>query len=339
MPSYEEREITEQVELCRRGGTLNPDAVGWTRRPLHTCNLEGRWPRKKKWNFWIIQSETLAFCIAIADVDYAGLAFGFLLDYETLEEYEQTEIIPFGIGFRMPYGVEETVAYENRKISISLEYGPGGLRIKAGSPDFGGKKMEADIRVEIPPDHERLGVVIPWSEREFQYTSKHNTLPAEGRVALGDRTYNFSPEDSFAHLDFGRGVWPRRIDWNWAAASGRRSEGLVGLQFGGLWTDGTGMNECAVCLDGRLSKISEDVIFSFNKENYMEQWELRSSESDDVRLTVSPFYEKKNMMNLLIGYQEVHQVFGRFNGTVVHEGRELKIDNIVGWSEFVQLLW
>ncbi len=46
-----EREITEPVDLCLPDGRLNPDAVGWTRTPLHTTNLWG-WGRAKRWEYW-----------------------------------------------------------------------------------------------------------------------------------------------------------------------------------------------------------------------------------------------------------------------------------------------
>jgi hypothetical protein len=48
--SYEERELTEPVELCDARGLLRPAAVGWSRRPLVRANLAGHWPRKKRWN-------------------------------------------------------------------------------------------------------------------------------------------------------------------------------------------------------------------------------------------------------------------------------------------------
>lgn len=51
---------------------------------------------------------------------------------------------------------------------------------------------------------------------------------------------------AIAVQNVGRGVWPDANRWNWAAASGRSTDGrLVGLQFGGKWTEGTGATENA----------------------------------------------------------------------------------------------
>nr|BFE82799.1 hypothetical protein GCM10020093_054000 [Planobispora longispora] len=46
-----EREIVVPTDLCLPDGRLNPEAVGWTRRPLHRANLRG-WGRAKRWEYW-----------------------------------------------------------------------------------------------------------------------------------------------------------------------------------------------------------------------------------------------------------------------------------------------
>ena len=50
------REITRPVPLCRPGGKLNPEAVGFSRRPLHTSDNLPSGPlhlwRTKRWDYW-----------------------------------------------------------------------------------------------------------------------------------------------------------------------------------------------------------------------------------------------------------------------------------------------
>ena len=79
-----EKELFEPVMLCSPDGSLNRESVGWSRQPLHTCNLSGRWPRKKKWNYWAITTEGYVFSIALANVDYIGLAFGYFVVWQIL---------------------------------------------------------------------------------------------------------------------------------------------------------------------------------------------------------------------------------------------------------------
>ena len=51
------------------------------------------------------------------------------------------------------------------------------------------RDIHVDISVDKPAGHESLNVVIPWSDRRFQFTSKQNTRPAHGAVRVGDRTW------------------------------------------------------------------------------------------------------------------------------------------------------
>src|SRR5207302_693693 len=92
--SRSEREITEAVPLCTADGRLDPAAVGWSRRPLHACNLRGSWPRKKRWVYWGIASDELVFAITLADLDYFGLAVVSLLDLETGRLFEKSLVLP-----------------------------------------------------------------------------------------------------------------------------------------------------------------------------------------------------------------------------------------------------
>ncbi len=99
-----------------------------------------------------------------------------------------------------------------------------GTRIRVEAQDFGGMRLEADILVQKPEGHETLNVVIPWSDIQFQYTSKQNTLPASGFVLLGNERLEFSAP-AFGCLDYGRGVWPEHTVWNWGSASGVQGAG------------------------------------------------------------------------------------------------------------------
>ena len=72
-----EREITAEVELCRPDGTLNPDAVGWTRHPLHDTSRIGRgrrgWGRTKRWEYWAVTTPTHLVGVTVSSLDYAGV--------------------------------------------------------------------------------------------------------------------------------------------------------------------------------------------------------------------------------------------------------------------------
>src|SRR6185295_2310387 len=81
--AYDEPELTRPVDLCDAQGRLNPDAVGWSRRPLVRANLRGPWLRRKRWNFWNWISPRFVFSVTLADIDYAAFCQMTFTDFET----------------------------------------------------------------------------------------------------------------------------------------------------------------------------------------------------------------------------------------------------------------
>ncbi len=334
MPRYEERELTAPVDLCSGPGRLNRDAVGFSRFPLHRCNVTGRFLRKKKWNYWCVCATDFAFSFGIANVDYFGTSFIYIADFRNNSCEEMNTVVPFGTGFEMPETVEETVSYHHKKLNIDIVYNSAtSITAKITAPSFKGRRLDAEFDITIPDNHETLNVVIPWSDTLFQFTSKQNTMPTKGFVQFGDDRYEFGAPDAFAILDYGRGIWPYETKWNWASGSAWQGGDLVGLQFGALWTDGTGMNENGIMLNSKLYKIHEDMVIRYDTSNYMKPWTLKTECSDMVDLVLTPRMEKSQKINAGIIAAEGHQMFGSYSGIIRVAGREIKIENIPGWAE------
>jgi hypothetical protein len=338
---YQEPELTQPVDLCDSSGDLNPEAVGWSRRPLHRCNLKGHWPRKKRWNYWAVVSPTHLFSVTLSDVDYLGLPFIYILNFETKAFAEKTLLKPFGAGIELPPAVDADVVYEDPAMPILMLQNEQGVQLEVSCPDFDGKPLQVDLQVYYPENHESLNVVIPWSEKRFQFTSKQNTLPAVGMIEWGDERIVFDREDTFACLDFGRGIWPFECFWNWSSFSTRLKDGrTVGVNLGAGWTDGTGMNENGLCIDGKLIKLSEDMAFEYDTEDFMAPWQLSTSVTDRVNLIFTPFFERTAKTDALVISSEVHQMIGRFTGTLkTDEGELIQIEDAIGWAEDHNARW
>jgi hypothetical protein len=200
--------------------------------------------------------------------------------------------------------------------------------------------LEVDLLVERPLGHETLNVVIPWTDAQFQFTSKQNTLPASGYVRLGDERIELT-QPAFGCLDYGRGVWPEHTVWNWGAASGVQDGHVIGLNLGGQWTDGTGMTENGLCVDGRLTKISEDLIFDYDREEMMKPWRVRTAVTDCVDLHFEPEYVRVSQSGRKDGYfTDARQVFGTYAGRIVPEGVEpFELRGMFGWIEDHEARW
>jgi hypothetical protein len=334
-----EREITAPVDLCLSDGRLNPAAVGWSRTPLHRCNLHGRWPRKKRWNYWAITTESHLFSATISHLDYAGLVFVYYADFITGQFIETTRLLPLGRGCQLADVVAADARYDSPDLRVVMQQTAGGVDLTVGVADFEGRPLTARFAITLPPQHETLSVVVPWDERTFQFTSKQNCLPATGVVTLGETETLFAGEQSFACLDFGRGIWPRHCRWNWGSASGRQNGRLLGLNLGGQWTDGTGSTENGVCVNGRLHKLSADLTWQYDKTDFMRPWRI-SDPAGRLDLTFTPFLERVAASNVGLVRSEVHQLFGRYNGQfTTGEGEVVPIHDLVGWAEDHVAVW
>jgi hypothetical protein len=332
-----EREVVEPVDLCDSDGKLNRAAVGWSRQPLHRCALPAGWGRRKRWDFWGLTAPGCAMNLVIADVDYLGIAGAWFRDLTTGESIEKGRASPFGRAMTLPDRVGGApISISTKDFELSFVEEQSGTRLRAQAANF-----DADVMVHRPEGHESLGVVIPWSDRRFQYTNKDVARPAEGSVHWKDRTYTFTPDgSSWACLDFGRGKWPYRTKWNWGAGAAMVGTTTVGLHLGGKWTDGTGMTENALCVDGRLSKLSEELVWTYDTSDWLRPWTIRTPRSNRVDVTFTPIFDKRTRLQLGLASQSVDQCFGTYSGTVIpDDGSTLAIDGVFGWAEEATWRW
>ncbi|MDI1446332.1 DUF2804 domain-containing protein [Polyangium sp. 6x1] len=335
------REIDRDVALCTPEGRLNPEAKGWSRRPLHRCNLRGPWGRAKRWDYWCVTWNGGVLSLTYADFDYLGMASALFLDRETGRELEKVVPVPLALGFSQPDTVGGAdIVFDRLGLGLSFREESRGTRLVTRFQSRG-RDVEADVLVARPPGHETLNVVVPWSDTLFQFTSKQNTLPATGTVRVDGASQVIGPdEQAFGCLDFGRGVWPMETVWNWASASGIVGGRTVGLQFGGKWTDGTGATENGICLDGRLHKIGEDVRFDYDRRDFRKPWRLTTPGSDRVALDFQPAHEKRTKVPLVVAGAELHLCFGRFSGEVRDDaGERVIVDGLFGWAEEMRARW
>ena len=337
---HPEPELTAPVDLCDPAGRLNRAAVGWSRQPLHNCNVSGHWPRKKRWNYWCITSPDCLFSATVSNIDYLGMAFIYFLDFHTLKFAEQTVSIPLGKGFELPPTVTGRIHYQNPKLQINFIDSGDKIDIETLSQDLGGKMLTTTLNARRPAGHETLNVVIPWDADHFQFTSKQNCLPVSGSLTFDSQKYQFSPDTAFACLDYGRGIWPYASKWNWASFSTRQNGRQIGVNLGAKWTDGTGMTENGILVDGYLTKLSEPVNFIYDTANWMAPWRLETPDSEQVRLIFTPFFERVAKTDALILTSEVHQMIGRFEGTLrTADGETVAVSQAVGWAEDHNARW
>lgn len=333
---FQEKEILSPVNLCDANGHLNPNAVGWARRPYIISNLKGHFMRKKKWHYWCVYGDDIMFSATISHLDYAVVCFVYYLEYKTKRFFEKTLIIPLS-QLKFPEKVQETIEVSKKGMHLSFISSEKETLIKVACSNFDHEDLAADLKITYPDKHDTLNVVVPWPNDKFQFTAKHHCLPTEGRVEIGDRTYTFDANQNFAILDYGRGVWPRKSQWNWGMASGLQGKDIIGLNLGGKWTDLTGSTENAFFLNGEIDKISEDLQFKYDQKNYMTPWQVQGQR---LQLSFTPFYERRAQTNVGLIASDVHQLFGHYDGFVLrHDGSKYEINHLLGAIEEHMAKW
>ena len=329
-----ERELVAPVDLATSDGRLlNPEAVGWSRVPLHRANLRGGWGRNKRWDYWVIMAGDLVVSCLYADVDYLGLAEVWWVDLTSGRTGGQGIGAPLGLGFDLPeVPGSAPLRVEQRRFRLDITDEAGDTRIAARWQEKDGTEGILDAVVDLPARHESVNVVIPWSTRRFQFTSKHQARPARGTLVVGPRTWTFG--EAWAALDVGRGRWPYRTTWNWGSGAGRIADGrVVGIQVGGQWTVGTGCTENGVLVDGRLTKLGRELLWSYDRREPLRPWRVEDP-GGRLSLELTPRHDKHTRFEALVAGTETHQVFGTWSGTFTTDrGEVLTFDNLQGFAE------
>lgn len=317
-----EREITAPVDLCLPSGRLNPAAVGWSRRPVHTTNLHG-WGRRKRWEYWNVQTPDWTLALTVSHIDYLALHQVYFADFTTGEEIDTTSLVPLARHADLAPFSGAPARARTKAVQIDLIPATTGVRLLARTD-----RVQADIQVRRPEGHESMAVVIPWSDKRFQYTVKDNTLPAGGSLTVDGQPREVN--DAWAVLDHGRGKWPYSTLWNWGSGSGTTDGRTIGLQFGGKWTAGTGMTENAICVDGRITKISDELEWTYDR--WLDPWTVRGN---DIDVTFTTHFERASKTNAGLIFTETHQCFGQWDGTVLG----LPVRDVRGFAEQAHMRW
>ncbi len=336
-----EREIVEPVDLADPRGRLDPAARGWSRRPLHRANLRRHFGRNKRWDYWAVLAGDLVISSTFSNVDYLGIVDVWWADLAVNRSGGRGVTIPVPRGLRLPdLPGTAPLRYVGKQLAVEMVDDASGTDLRATWTEADGAPGRLDVRIELPAGHESLNVVIPWSETNFQFTSKHQARPAHGELVVGERRWAIGDDwNAWGVLDVGRGRWPYRTNWNWGGGAGRVGDAVVGLQLGGKWTEGTGATENAVILDGRLTKIGDELAWDYDWDAPMEPWRVRAPDGS-VDLCLTPRFDKHSRTEAGVLGMEVHQVFGRWSGHVrTDEGREVEFIGLQGFAEECRARW
>lgn len=273
----------------------------------------------------------------IGHASYAGMAGIMFFDYkkqEMIAEKGTILALPFG-SLHMPEDTESdhVLSYQKKFDVMRFEVSGDQRHLYCKWEDF-----EADIML-TRQNANSIAINIPFDEspKEFYYNQKINCMIAEGTVKYGGKVFNFSQEDSFGLLDWGRGVWPFHNEWYWSNGTGYIDGEIFGFNLGCGFGNTKYATENILFYGDTVHKL-EEVQFDLGA-NYYDPWHIHDKDGR-LDLTLTPVYDRTTKTKLLWIDNTCHQMFGEFKGTaVLDNGTELKIDQLISFAEHAVNNW
>lgn len=341
-------EITRPIQLLDTRGNLRRPGYSKTMvQEYRRSDVKASPARLKEWDYYLVNNGRFALALTVADNGYMGLDSVSLLDFGEGWEITKSPLQALTLGRkRLP---ETSLAGDVR--SSGRGYGlhflhTGEGRTLIAHMDRFGPEGALTARVELtetPP--ESMVIATPFDKpAHFYYNQKINCLRASGYVTYGSRTYTFAPADSFAVLDWGRGVWTYENTWYWSSGSGLAPDGAT---FG--WNLGYGFGNTAAATEnmlfykGRAHKLGRvDFVIpgdAEGKPRFREPWKFTSGDGR-LEMDFRPVLDRASCTDVKLIKSDQHQVFGRFTGkAVLDDGQVIEIRDFPGFAEKVCNKW
>lgn len=342
-----QHEITERIPLLDKKGNLTQTGYAKSLLPVYDRKkVRGGFTRLKEWDYYYIGSSRFGVALTIADNSYMGLDSISFLSFEG-KPWQITKspmrFFPMGRTGLPVSSADGATASSGKRHAILFLVEEDKRAITAHMDNF--KDGQAiDVRLTLTGEPEESVVVCtPFHKTgHFYYNQKINCMRASGSVKIGSDLYLFRPDNSFAVLDWGRGVWTYHNTWYWGSASGLVDGADFGFNIGYGFGDTSAATENMLFYKGKAHKLSQvkfDIPMRNGKECYMRVWRFTS---DDGRFEMEfvPVIDRAACTDAKLIKSDQHQVFGRFSGTaVLDDGTKLEIQDLMGFAEKVENKW
>lgn len=298
--------------------------------------MPGHIGRRKRWNHWCITTPRWMLALTQASIDYLGYGAAYFLDLDSGQAAEHSQLRPFAHGCRLPNQPVHGHEFHHARLHMRVDEYPGRARITVSAPDIGGQALHVALDIQRPAHLESVNLVAPLGPSSFHATCRQLGLPSTGSVQLGKRQYSCEPGQSFAAMDFGRGVWPLHSHWTRAAFA---APGGIAGNFGSGWTEYSGLSENALWFGGELQHLDAPVQIEQSPHSVLAPWRLNSGD-DRVELTFTPRQRHQACPRLGPFFADTQQWFGHFNGVLRGpNGERVPVSSALGWLGATRARW
>ena len=340
-----QHEITKEIPLLDENGDLTEPGYAKKLLPQYSRKAIKASPlRIKEWDYYLVSNGHYAMALTVDDNGYMGLDSISLLDFDTGLNITQSpmSLLPLGkIGLPETSQCGDT-EHSGKGYGISFKNSGSGKRVLTAHMDSFGPEGAFVGSVELFDEPEESMVICTPFDKpgHFYFNQKINCLRARGEMKYGGKTYIFDPADSFAVLDWGRGVWTYHNTWYWGSASWQVDGVPFGWNIGYGFGDTSAASENMLFYNGKAHKISQ-VKFNIpgDEKDFLSPWTFTS---DDGRFEMDfvPQMDRASCTDVKLIKSDQHQVFGKFTGkAVLDDGTVIQIQDFPGFAEKVENKW
>lgn len=338
-----QNEITEPSPLLNNDGSLLQR--GWARKPLLTYNKENigkGWTRIKEWDHYSILNKDFGLQLTIGDIGYLTQMSYVWLDFTKKERYDCATMKFFTKSKLLPLSSVEDHLIElpTEKFEATIEKRGQKRILHINDDNFMDKGINGIINLTDNPNWDNTVVVTGYDEdpKRFYYNHKINMMPAKGQITIGEKTYNFEPDNSFGLMDWGRGIWPYKTHWLWGSACGLVKGVPVAFNIGYGFGDLSTHTENIIFYDGKAHKIDE-ITFQHENRDPTKPWKFTSNDNR-FKMTLKPLIPHKEKINFGLIYLNSSLLHGLYSGEIVLDnGERLEISNMLGHAEDIYWRW
>lgn len=342
-----QNEIVNSQKLLDNDGHLNQCGyakklvLDYSRQDIKASHL-----RIKEWDYYYISNGRYSVALTIADNSYMGLISVSLLDFEKIWSKTTSVIVPFTNGkLNLPStSATGDTKFSNKKVKMEFLNDGTGRHLICELKDFCDQKpFSCDIILSDEP-RDSMVIATPFAEdkKAFYYNQKINCMRASGKAYFDGREYEFTPENSFGTLDWGRGVWTYKNTWYWGSGSGLVNGKPFGFNIGYGFGDTAAASENMLFYDGtahKLDRLTFNIPHDEHGDNFMKPWTFTSSDKR-FEMDFIPILDRKDNSSFLFISSNQHQVFGKYSGkAVLDDGTVLELKDFMGFAEKVTNKW
>jgi len=313
----------------------------------------------KHWDFKSVSTSRYFIVAAMANLNYIASAFVYVVDRTNQKKlfyhYDSRSVLAWAIKEQAKSSLDGcTYFYQSSSEYIRLCYNKTEkvYEIDANVPMNDGLQVSLDFKIEFSSEKDQSMVLLyPVKEDRPAYTHKIATLPARGKVSIGNN--DKEDLDGLSSIDWTLAYSERLSRWKWVSLSvvGTKSSNNESVAIGinlsdAVYNDNNGISmENAVWIAGQVYTVNY-IVYELPEKQYQtsSSWQIYSTgetspDIPNIHLTFQPWGSQEEHINMFFVAGDFIQAFGVYNGSIELRGQKYVFENGFGVAENHYAKW